>query len=161
MSLGRVPGSLFMFCFLASACFTGVVGCATEADPRTKGTFALYQLDGSLYPSDPTPEGAKLLHGWVILKECSIDSMAIRTELFTAFDDAIDSFSGEPVDCWNPNHAISVVVDGVQSDYLICFKCSRYEIYEGDQLVAGGYVTSAPKKTFNNVLATCKGVSGS
>lgn len=129
-------------------------------DPRTNGAFTLYSLDGDRYPGEPVPEGAKLMHGWTILKSCPIESVATREEIFKAFDAGIDASDGVPVDCFNPRHSISVESGDVQVDYLICFQCYQYQIWEGDKQVSGGGVTTSPRKTFDKVLAACKEDSG-
>jgi hypothetical protein len=142
-----------------------LIGCAPDksistqaetADTRFQGAFTLYRLDGDRYPGDPVPQGAVLLHGWPILQTCSIGSMATRKELFRAFDDGIAKSSGEPIDCFNPRHAIRVETDGVNVDYVICFQCHNYEIWEGDKKVSGGSTSPSPRATFDRILDDCK-----
>ena len=144
-------------------------GCSQQAkqanDPRTEGTFILYSLDGDRYPGDPVPEGAVLLHGWPILKECPIESDATRHKLFAALDagieDASDIGSDMVPDCFNPHHAIRVETEEVAVDYVICFKCWQYVIWQGDKQVSGGITSAAPKKTFDAVLVECAEKKGS
>lgn len=144
-------------------------GCSPQAkqmnDPRTEGTFILYSLDGDRYPGDPVPEGAVLLHGWPILKECDIDPVATRHKIFAALDAGIEDASGMSSDmlpdCFNPHHAIRVETEGVAVDYVICFKCSQYEIWQGEKRVSGGKTSAAPRKTFDAVLAECAEKKGS
>ena len=136
-----------------------VTGCApsppAELDPRAKGDFTLYRLDGDRYPGSPVPEGGRLLHGWLILEACPIEETATRNRIFKAFDDGIDDASGAiPIDCFNPRHAISVVQpDGVRMDWLICFQCRNWYSYENDTMIGGGDTSKAPAEVFNDILA--------
>lgn len=155
----RISYYLFLtFCFMLTCCSnkTSDMTHKSTSDARLKGTFTLYQLDGDRYPGDPVPEGAVLLHEWPILQSCSITSLATREQLFKALDDGIDQWSGTPIDCFNPRHGIRVESDGVNVDYLICFQCQNYQIWEGDKHVSGGMTTASPKSTFDSVLDACR-----
>jgi hypothetical protein len=135
-----------------------MTGCAPDksTESRVAGTFVLYSLDGDRYPGEPAPEGATLLHGWLVLQECPITSLDTREKLFKALDRGIDEHSSStPLDCFNPRHAIRVESMGITVDYLICFQCSNYYIYEGDKQVSGGFTTSSPKSTFDQILSSC------
>ena len=139
-----------------------LVGCNGSSSSRGAlhhdGAFTLYSLDGDRYPGEPAPEGAELLHGWLVLKSCPIKSIATREKLFKALDRGIDQYDAEfQVDCFNPRHAIRVESMGTTVDYLICFQCSNYYIWEGEKQVSGGNTTSYPKATFDEVLAGCSG----
>ena len=141
-----------------------LVGCSSHngetntgsADPRTEGAFTLYRLDGDRYPGDPVPEGAVLLHGWPILQTCSITAVTTREDLFNALDDGIANRGSVPIDCFNPRHAIRVNNKGVNVDYLICFQCQNYEIWNDNKRIRGGMTSSSPKSTFNQVLDNCQ-----
>ena len=147
--------------FLSISCSSdnGISPQENTSDPRIDGTFTLYRLDGDRYPGDPVPEGAVLLHGWTILQTCPISSMATREKLLKAFDDGISEIGNVPsdmqIDCFNPRHAIQVSSKGVNVDYLICFQCKNYYVWEGDKQVSGGNISVTPKKTFNRVLDEC------
>ncbi len=154
----RFSYSLFLtLCFMLACCSNKSSNITHESnsDPRLKGSFTLYLLDGDRYPGEPVPQGADLLHGWVILKQCSVKSLATREKLFKALDDGIDQWRGTPIDCFNPRHAISVETEGVRVDYLICFQCQNYYIWEGDKRVSGGMTTAQPRQTFNRILDEC------
>ena len=146
-----------------------LMGCTSENSisnqtsapkPESEALFTLYSLDGDRYPGDPVPDGAKLLHGWQILKTCSIQDSATRKKIFNAFDAGIAEI-GKPsselqIDCFNPRHAIRVETDDIIVDYLICFQCRNYDIWEGDTKVSGGNIASSPRATFNRILDNCK-----
>ena len=108
--------------------------------PQAEGLFTLFSLDGDRYPGDHVPEGTKLLHGWPILKTCSIQDSATRKKLFTALDEGIaelGTVSGEmQIDCFNPRHAIRVETNAITVDYMICFQCQNYDIWEGDKKIS-------------------------
>ena len=141
-----------------------LASCCTQAptfeslDPRAEGDFFLYRLDGDRYPGEPVPEGGELLQGWLILDTCPIDDDLTRNRIFRAFDDGIDDApGGEPVDCFNPRHAISVTTDGVRMDYLICFQCSNWYSYENDKMIGGGGTSRSPAQVFDEILSKCSG----
>ena len=150
---------------LLVALLVALSGCCTSEpsltslDPRAAGDFTLYSLDGDRYPGEPVPEGGKLIHGWLILEACPIEDDATRNRIFKAFDDGIDDApGGEPVDCFNPRHAISVLSpDGVRMDWLICFECRNWYSYENDTMIGGGGTSSAPADVFNEILSKCTG----
>lgn len=151
---------LFSFLFVCCCSDKGISNKVAAVDPRIEGVFTLYLLDGDRYPSEPAPEGAVLLHGWTILQTCSISSAATQEKLFKALDDGIAEIGVVPsdmqIDCFNPRHAIRVNSEGVNTDYLICFQCKNYYIWEGDTKVSGGNTSNSPRTTFNRVLADCK-----
>lgn len=152
----------FLFVLLLGSMFP-ISGCspASHTPVPAEGTFILYKLDGDTYPSQSVPPGTERMHGWPILQECTIDSLATRQKLFKALDRGIDEYgSAVPVDCFNPRHAIRVETMGVTVDYLICFQCKNYYIYEGDKLASGGLTSSSPKSTFDRVLSDCKAGEG-
>jgi hypothetical protein len=162
MTLMRAIFSILLFASLFSGCSNGQTSSTSHAHDRTParnldGPFTLYRLDGDRYPGEPAPEGARLLHGWLVLKACPIESIPTREKIFKAFDDGISASdaSATPVDCFNPRHAIRVETDGVTVDYLICFQCSNYVIWEGETQVSGGGTTLSPQATFDAILSAC------
>ena len=86
--------------------------------------------------------------------------MPTRNQLFKAFDDGIAEIGRvsnyAQIECFNPHHAIRVKNKGVVVDYVICFKCENYDIWENDKKIGGGNTSSAPKAIFDRVLDECR-----
>ena len=125
-------------------------------DPRFQGEFTLYRLDGDRYPFEPVPEGSETLHGWTILQACHVDSMAAREELIQAVDVGIAEGGGIPVDCFNPRHAFQVEASPLNMVYMICFECRNYEIWNGEDLVGGGMISTSPGNILDRYLDRCQ-----
>ena len=155
----RSIGFILALSILCVACSsnTGNTSQSEVLDSRAEGVFTLYKLDGDRYPGEPVPEGGEVLQGWLILKSCLIEDTATRNQIFKAFDEGIDTApGGEPVDCFNPRHAISVVQpDGIRNDWLICFQCWNWYSYENNTMVGGGSTSRAPADVFNKILTAC------
>ena len=117
--------------------------------------MTLYRLDGDRYPGDPVSDSAVLLHGWPILQACSINVPATQQTLLNSLDKGIANGGGVPIDCYNPRHAVRLESNSVTTDYMICFQCRNYEIWDGDERVGGGLISKAPQSTFNEVLEDC------
>ena len=122
--------------------------------PIVDRTFTLYRLDGDAGQQKEATEGW-VLQGWKILQECPITSERTRADLFRALDDAIAAAPGRGSRCFIPRHAIRVRTNGVVVDYVICFQCGNYRLYEGDTAVTGGGISGAPKPIFNRILSQC------
>ena len=140
---------------IMGSCDRGVSTGKSPTDPRIEGTFTLYRLDGDRYPGDPVPEDAVLLHGWPILLTCPINAPRTRAELLTALDEGIANGGGVPVDCYNPRHALRIESKGVTTDYMICFQCRNYYVWQDDKQIGGGLISNTPKFTFNEALKNC------
>ena len=110
--------------------------------PIVDRTFTLYRLDGDAGQQKAATEGW-VLQGWKILQECPITSEQTRADLFRALDDAIAAAPGPGSRCFIPRHAIRVRTNGVVVDYVICFQCGNYRLYEGDTAVTGGGISGA------------------
>jgi hypothetical protein len=131
-------------------------GLGTAPDPRAEGEMVFYRLDGDHYPGDPTPPGAKLLHGHLVLKACPIDERDTRETILNAFDAGIaDHRGGVPVDCFRPRHAIRIVRNGVTTDHLICFQCSNWMTWTDGEQTGGGDTSDRPRETFDRILDDC------
>lgn len=168
MNTRSLPSSSSLIAMLLSICAMIVVGgCSTPApssldDPDTLRAetpisdrpFVLYRLDGDAGQQEDAPQG-ETLQGWRILQECPITDEQTRHDLFRALDDAIASAPGAGSRCFIPRHAIRVQTDGVVVDYIICFQCGRYRLYEGSTPVTGGGISSSPKAVFDRILSQC------
>ena len=140
---------------ILGSCDSGVSTGISPDDPRLQGTFTLYRLDGDRYPGDPIPEGAVLLHGWPILQTCPVEAPGTRAALLGALDEGIANGGGVPVDCYNPRHALRLQSKRVTTDYMICFQCRNYYVWQDDKQTGGGLISNSPKSTFNAVLENC------
>ena len=131
----------------------------SEQAGHQAGSYTLYRLDGDRYPGQPVPEGSELLHGWTILESCIIDSSRDRAVMFKAFEQGREEMrrigTDHLPDCFQPRHAIRVVVNDRTTDYLICFQCSNFMVWTDDEQTGGGSTTDSPEKTFDEMLADC------
>ena len=156
----RIP--LFLF-----ACIV-LLGCSGEsrtAGPPAQiverfktGELILYQLNGDRYPSEPTPDGANLLHGWEILKTCSITSAGDRAQLIQALEagQADARRNPEPsVDCFNPRHAIRTIDGETTTDRLICFECRNIMVWKNGEMTGGSSTSVSPQAVFDSFLEKC------
>jgi hypothetical protein len=129
-------------------------GGVVNETPIADRPFTLYLLDGDSGRQKDAPEG-ETLHGWRILQQCPITSEQTRHDLFRALDDAIAAAPGRGSRCFIPRHAIRVQTNGVVVDYVICFQCGNYKLYEGDKSITGGGISRSPKPIFNRILSQC------
>ncbi|MCP4833729.1 MAG: hypothetical protein GY895_03100 [Phycisphaera sp.] len=146
-----------------------LAGCCAKEELQSKhlrsevaeGAFILYSLDGDRYPGDPSSEGEEVLHGWVILKTCNIDTFEERMELLTALErgeeESRSASDGPSPDCFQPRHAIRTVRGGTTTDRLICFQCSNLMTWVDDVQIGGGSTSDGPRRFFDSVLSRCGG----
>ena len=139
-----------------TGCTSGGTQPGTTPDPRAGDAMTLYALDGDRYPGDPTPPSTPLLHGWSVIKSCQIDDLRIKEEILAAFDAGIADHRGGPaVDCFRPRHAIRTELDGVTTDYLICFECSNWMSWTDDRRTGGGHTSDRSSRTLDRILGDC------
>ena len=141
-------------CTPTSATSSATPEVALGEAPIVDRTFTLYRLDGDAGQQKEATEGW-VLQGWKILQECPITSESTRADLFRALDDAIAAAPGRGSRCFIPRHAIRVRTNGVVVDYVICFQCGNYSLYEGDRSITGGGISRSPKPIFNRILSQC------
>ena len=123
------------------------------------GEFILYQLNCDRYPNETTPDGANLLHGWEILKTCSITSAGDRAQLIQALEDGKDDARRNPepsVDCFNPRHAIRTIDQNTTTDRLICFECRNIMVWTNGEMTGGSATSDHPQAIFDSFLAGCE-----
>ena len=155
MIICRALFLLITILLACSSCGYGNAGSTTSQDPRLQSTMTLYRLDGDRYPGDPVSDSAVLLHDWPILQVCPIQLPATQQKVLNALDEGIANGGGVPIDCYNPRHAVRLESNTVTTDFMICFQCQNYEIWERDERVGGGLISKAPQSTFNEVLENC------
>ena len=140
------------------SCSNGLEVTPEEQADFQSGTYILYRIDGDRYPGSPVSEGSELIHGWEILESCNLESTRDRALVFKAFENGQKQWSklgGIPVDCFQPRHGIRTTIDGVTTDYLICFQCSNFMIWTNDEQSGGGMTSNSPMETFDSILAAC------
>ena len=141
---------------ISPGCCTPEPNLVAVADetPSADQPFTLYLIDGDAGRQEDAPED-ELFQGYRILQECPITDEQTRHELFRALDDSIASSPGRGSRCFIPRHGIRVQTNGVVVDYLICFQCGNYRLFEGGKSVSGGGIGREPKRLFNRILAEC------
>ena len=155
MTCFRVLPLLIFILLTCSACKYDHEAIAHAQDPRMQSRMTLYRLDGDHYPTHPFTDRTDHLHGWQILQCCPINDSETQLILLHALDKGIDQGGGIPIDCYNPRHAIRLKTKTTTTDYLICFQCNNYVVWDGDQETGGGLISRAPQAIFNEVLENC------
>ena len=168
MRRGTIP-LLLLFHFIALCTF----GCGSGSDDATRvlfgddyeevDQFVLYSIDGSDAPHDEALTDAELFHGWPVLGQTEVTSVATRNELMKALEIGVmyteegrlgsSGRIGAPSDGnFSPRCAIRVVKGEQITEYLICFECSHVHIYIDGQFVMDMSITESPRDVFDRAL---------
>lgn len=113
----------------------------------------LYSLDG-FGPAEidsgkrPTPGGT--LHGFGVLGTVDLDQ-ADGERILGALNDGLEGAHAEAA-CFLPRHAIRVERGRARRDYVVCFECLRYGVYENGERVGHGLITEVPQPVLDRIL---------
>lgn len=132
------------------ASVTAVLAAAT--------TGTLYSLNPAMFrsQSDGPITAADAFHNFQILGKVDLDAKQLPA-VVGAFQAA--AVAGEKMEgvalCFNPRHGLRVAVNGHTYDFVLCYECSRLNIYEDDQQIAAMNAVGAPK-VLNDLLSAAK-----
>ncbi len=99
---------------------------------------------GVLDDTDPMRD-LSVFHGFPVLKQVQLSGDAMRTTLSTLFDPmAVGSADGF-AKCFLPRHAVSAIVSGKRYDAVVCFECTRANIFV-DGVQVGATTVNEPGK---------------
>jgi hypothetical protein len=73
-------------------------------------------------------------HGYEVLREVSVTNAAVRKELALFLSKALHWNVLRRALCFNPRHGLRVVHKQETLELVICFECSRIDVYEGTKL---------------------------
>jgi len=93
-------------------------------------------------------------HGYKILGSTAIQDASTRKRLVQELEGGVAENQCWITMCFNPRHAIRVTRAKKYADFVICFECSRVEIYG---VAAGAVLTSgSPQSAFDQALVNAK-----
>lgn len=135
----------------------------TIAAPAAPQAMTLYSINGNekLHEGDAAPsegtETAEAFHDYPILGKLQIGTPEQRMHLMNQLTDAIKKSDGTMAKCFWPRHGIRVVDNEKTVDYLICFECLQFHVYEDgkDERKA---ITRDPQEPWNRLL-TAAGIT--
>jgi len=128
----------------------------------TKGI--LYSLEPWGY-SDPQDLPAdKTLHNTIILGQMDLNPKQLKT-VVDEFQSAMDKWDAKMSDmppgsgigfgCFNPRHNLRITMDGHTYDFLICYECGNYVLYQDGRQIKNWGLVGSPK-ALNDLLAAAK-----
>lgn len=129
------------------------LGIALPSDAKSAlrggSAFKLYSIDPSF--GGPGP-GLAEFHGFGVLGVTDV-SESDRRRLVDELDRGAKESVGAIAACFNPRHGISVVVDGIRHDFLICFECSQIRWYIDGNRQPMILTSETPQSFFDQVLS--------
>lgn len=148
--------------WLAFVCMLGLLsGCGNEVPdlPDFPSEVVLFSIHDRLavLESDESSSN-ELLHGYPILGQVAIGDPAVRKEAVARVRQAIREGSTKPFSCFNPRHVLRVTQENVTTDVVICFECSRYQVYRNNHPESGTERTIAHAQPFFDKLLNDAGV---
>jgi hypothetical protein len=105
-----------------------------------------------LYSLEPlsTHESAPKFQGYEILGETPLN--AADTRIATeAFSKAVEAGNGNMPNCFDPRHALRIVLDGHRYDFLLCYACAQLTVYKDDKEFTDLSAAGSPK-VLNDLL---------
>jgi hypothetical protein len=116
----------------------------------------LYSLEGPEYlPSlgGPPPEG-EMFHDFPILGKLDVKNPQDREEIVAALKDGA-AHGNQLAFCFLPRHAVRIVENGHTLDFVICFECYQFKLFEDgkEQTLP---ITRSPQKVFNKYLRAAR-----
>ena len=97
---------------------------------RQPDQLELLSLSHRRHEDDGPPE--RLFHGYRVLGRASIDDVAQRRQIVSAFYQSAREGDGEML-CFMPHHALHAVRGSAVVDIVICFHCLLYEVFDGQE----------------------------
>jgi hypothetical protein len=90
----------------------------------------------SLEPWSLATTNDNTLHGYKILGQVTLDGKDAATAI-TAFESSILKKKRHfTVLCFDPRHALRVMVNAQTYDFLLCYACGYLYVYRGDKIIA-------------------------
>ncbi len=110
----------------------------------------------SIHPEEDASAlvGAQLFHGYRILGQTPVSTLADQRHVAEAIERAVLNFPA-PASCFNPRHALRVSDDRDTYDLVICYECGAMEVYVGDKYVGDTGFSGSPA-ALNSILVAGK-----
>jgi hypothetical protein len=128
-------------------------GCARSplTPDLNADSFIFYSIDGRDVLPPKSMNASEKFRGFPVLGKVDIKDMNTRKELNTAFKAGCSEDDRRVAGCFWPRHGVSTTRGGKTTDFVICFECTQYNTFEGDESVLRK-ITQSPLSTFNAIL---------
>ena len=113
--------------------------------------LTLYSYKGLEEPSDIS-QGVDSYHA---LGKLEVTDPKQRQQIINALNQGIADSDGEMAACFWPRHGLRTATNGVSRDYVICFECSQYMVYEAGKIETKP-ISPSPLATLNQILKDAK-----
>jgi hypothetical protein len=109
----------------------------------------------SLVPESRRNTNDMTLHGFKVLKHLTLEGKQAAMAS-AAFESAISQGkNGLQADCFNPRHALRIMVKDQTYDYLLCYECGALSVYRGNILMETVGAAGSPE-VLNLLLSEAK-----
>jgi hypothetical protein len=142
----RVLGFFFFVAVCGVGCSSSSTSVRIDESPEE---LTLLSIDGR---EGVRTESKEQFLGYPLLGKVVITDPNKRHELMKALSDAISRRPEYSAKCFWPRHAIRAVSAGKKLDYVICFECSNFEQFEGQQKIHYGPINKDVQPLFDKVL---------
>jgi hypothetical protein len=143
---------------LIAALLAMAAGCASSSERNEIPAAAASILEGAdkfeLLSLDPHFSGGHVeegFHNYKILGQTELSDPRQRTMIVSALKKGAEE-AGSPAMCFDPRHGIRVVRGGEMVDFVICFECSRVDVYVDGSKGESFLVSKSPQPVFDRAL---------
>lgn len=110
-------------------------------------------LAHDLNPGETATRAKPNFHGYIVLGSTRIRDRKTRSAVVKALYDSVGN--GEKMACFDPHHGIRAVKGGRTVDFVVCFDCTQFEVYDRGN-VSGGTLSTAPRLLFDRILTDAR-----
>jgi hypothetical protein len=90
-------------------------------------------------------------NGFRIVGMIELAHGADRITILEALQDSLNKAPRSPAACFFPEHGVRIVHDSKITDYVLCFHCMNYELYENGKEL-GGVISDSALNVFDEFL---------
>jgi len=121
-----------------------------ETWPISKTQFFLYSLDpkGGLSSAVNTEQ---VFHGFTILGKAEVAIENDKSAILKSFVQGIRENHGSVANCFNPRHALRLIIGSSTNDFAICFECLKVTPY-GFNYGREFLITTSQSAEFNDFV---------
>jgi hypothetical protein len=142
--------------FVAATVLASTVGCGGKLPAPYKAAlqngapFELFSLDP--VATERNGRSKDGFHEWIVLGKTTIDDHETRDQLVSALEQGVARRRKGVAGCFEPRHGIRVKHEGVDVDFIVCFRCAHVQVFVGKQLSEGIQITDSPQPVFDKAL---------
>jgi hypothetical protein len=146
-----------MWHFLTACAVLMTVGCSNSsryplADLQAPDKIILFSIDGRDGLHRGQKKDVETFSGFPVLGKIEITDAKQREVLIATLKDAIARKPPEVVKCFWPRHGLQVTEKAKTVEYVICFECSRFEEFVGEELLRYDFLNSDVQPVFDKPL---------